>query len=111
VTDPELYGGLIRLQILHHAAEGPLYGLSMIEELAQHGCRLSPGTLYPILHGLEKKGYLRSTERRLGRTFRRMYRITPSGRRALKGARRKVFELFGEMFFEGLRQEKESYES
>lgn len=98
MKDRELYGGLIRLHLLHHAAEGPLYGLSMIEELARHGYRLSPGTLYPILHALEKKGYLRSIEQRLGRTARRMYRITPSGRRALNAARRKVQELFGEMF-------------
>jgi PadR family transcriptional regulator, regulatory protein PadR len=101
MTDRELYSGLIRLHLLYHAGEGPIYGTSMIEELAGHGYRLSPGTLYPILHGLEKKGYLRSTERRLGRTARRMYRITPSGRHALKGAKRKVFELFGEMFFDG----------
>ncbi len=98
MTDRELYGGLIHLHLLHHAGEGPIYGFSMIEELAGHGYKLSPGTLYPILHGLEKKGYLRSTERRLGRTARRMYRITPSGRRALEDAKRKVQELFGEMF-------------
>ena len=101
MTDRDLYGGLIRLHLLHHAAESPLYGFSMIEELGRHGYRLSPGTLYPILPGLEKKGYLRSTEQRLGRTARRMYRITPSGRRALEDAKRKVFELFGEMFFDG----------
>jgi DNA-binding PadR family transcriptional regulator len=97
----ELYGGLIRLHLLHHAAEGPIYGLSMIEELARHGYRLSPGTLYPILHGLETKGYLRSVEKRLGRTARRMYRITPSGRSALTAAKRKVRELFGELFANG----------
>lgn len=101
LKDRELYGGLIRLHLLHHAAEGALYGLSMIEELFQHGYRLSPGTLYPILHGLEKKGYLLSTEQRLGRTARRMYRITPTGRRALNAAKRKVRELFGELFAEG----------
>ena len=28
----------------------------MIEELARHGYPMSPGTLYPLLHGLEKKG-------------------------------------------------------
>jgi len=38
----------------------------MIEELAGRGYKLSPGTPYPILHGLEKKGYLRSNERRIG---------------------------------------------
>jgi DNA-binding PadR family transcriptional regulator len=100
VKDRELYGGLIRLHLLHHASEGPLYGLSMIEELARHGYRLSAGTLYPILHGLEKKGYLRSHEQRFGRTARRMYRITPSGRRAFNAAKRKVRELFGELFEE-----------
>src|SRR5208337_4519082 len=68
--------------LLHHASARPLYGLAMIEELARHGYRLSPGTLYPILRRLEKKGYLRSAERRLGRMARRMYRITPSGRGA-----------------------------
>jgi len=70
----------------------------MIEELAGRGYKLSPGTLYPILHGLERKGYLHSNERRLGRTARRMYQITPSGRRALEDAKSKVCELFGEMF-------------
>src|SRR5450631_2781626 len=98
MTDRGFYGGQIRLHLLHHASARALYGLAMIEELARHGYRLSPGTLYPILHGLEKKGYLRSTERRLGRTARRMYRITPRGRRALEGAKQKVHELFGEMF-------------
>jgi DNA-binding PadR family transcriptional regulator len=98
MTDRYLYRGLIRLHLLHHVAARPLYGLAMIEELGRLGYRLSPGTLYPILHGLEKKGYLRSSVRRIGRTARRMYRITSSGRRALDGAKRKVYELFGEMF-------------
>jgi PadR family transcriptional regulator, regulatory protein PadR len=89
MTDRELYGGLIRLHLLHHASARPIYGFAMIEELARHGYRLSPGTLYPILNGLEEKGYLRSIER-LGRTARRMYRITPSGRRALEGAKQKI---------------------
>ncbi len=107
MTDRYLYVGMIRLHLLHHAGEGPIYGFSMIEELARHGYRLSPGTLYPILHGLEKRGYLRSTERRLGHTARRMYRITPSGRRALERAKRKVYELFGEMFFDGAKANRE----
>jgi PadR family transcriptional regulator, regulatory protein PadR len=107
MTDRDLYGGLIRLHLLHHAAVRPIYGFSMIEELGRHGYQVSPGTLYPILHGLEKKGYLRSIERRLGHTARRMYEITPSGRRALKGAKRRVYELFGEMFFDGAKADHE----
>ncbi|HEU5017077.1 MAG TPA: PadR family transcriptional regulator [Pseudolabrys sp.] len=93
----ELLSGLIRLHILHHAAEGGIYGQWMIEELARHGYRLSPGTLYPMLHAMERKGYLRSRERRAGRSARRLYRATPLGRRALALAKEKVRELFSEI--------------
>jgi DNA-binding PadR family transcriptional regulator len=98
MDDKSLYVGLIRLHILHHAAEEPLYGTWIAEELARHGYKLSAGTLYPILHGLESKGYLRSYLKRNGKSGRRMYTITPLGRRAVKSARRRVHELFGEMF-------------
>ena len=54
----DLLTGFIRLHILHHAAEHEIYGQWMIDELAHHGYRLSPGTLYPMLHAMEKKGYL-----------------------------------------------------
>lgn len=58
--DCDLYSSLVRLHVLHHAAEEPNFGLGMIEELARHGYRISPGSLYPRLHGLELKGYLRA---------------------------------------------------
>jgi len=94
----ELYSGLIRLHILHHAVEEPIFGLGIIEELGRHGYKLSPGTIYPILHGLEHKGYVRSTEERAGKTARRVYRATAKGRKALAAAKEKVRELFGELF-------------
>lgn len=93
-----LYAGLIRLLVLHHAVQEPVYGLALIEELARHGYRLSAGTLYPILHGLEKKGYLKSMERSLNGTKRRIYHATPAGRRALRSAKSRVRDLFGELF-------------
>jgi PadR family transcriptional regulator PadR len=95
--DRDLYSGLIRLHVLHHAAEGPIFGLGMIEELARHGYRISSGSLYPLLQGLEKKGYLRSAELRNGKSLRRVYRATPLGRTALKAAKKKVQELFHEL--------------
>src|SRR5215471_8263740 len=96
-AERDLYGGLIRLHILHHASRGAVFGLWFIEELAQHGYKLSPGTLYPLLHGLEQKGYLRSARERSGKSVRRMYRATPLGRKVLAAAREKVSELFGEL--------------
>jgi PadR family transcriptional regulator PadR len=97
MNDRALYGGLIRLHILHHAAEGPIFGQAMIDELARHGYRLSAGTLYPILHGMERLGYLRSRPTRSDGRARRVYRATPAGRKALIVARSRVRELFGEM--------------
>jgi DNA-binding PadR family transcriptional regulator len=96
-ADRDLYSGLIRLHVLHHAAEEPIFGLGMIEELARHGYRISPGSLYPILHSLEQKGYLRSAERRNGKSLRRVYAATPRGRKALEAAKHQVRELFHEL--------------
>lgn len=97
-NERHLYAGLIRLHVLHHATVEPIYGLEMIQELGRHGYRLSAGTLYPILHGLEARGYLTSQQKRDGRTVRRIYRATPAGRRALAAAKLKVQELFSELF-------------
>lgn len=91
----ELLKGLIRLHILHHAARDEFYGQWMIHELARHGYTLSPGTLYPMLHQLERSGYLRSREQRLGRTYRRIYRATALGKEANKVAKIQVRELTG----------------
>jgi PadR family transcriptional regulator PadR len=104
LDDKDLYSGLIRLHILHHASAAPLFGLWMVEELQHHGYKMSTGTLYPILHGLERKGYLRSEVKREGRTSRRMYSATPLGKKALKSALGKVRELFGELIGEQKRR-------
>jgi PadR family transcriptional regulator, regulatory protein PadR len=95
--DQDLYSGLIRLHVLHHAVKEPIFGLGMIEELARHGYRISPGTLYPLLHSLEKKGYLRSAEQLNGKSRRKVYRATSLGRKALAVAKNKVREVFHEL--------------
>jgi PadR family transcriptional regulator, regulatory protein PadR len=94
----ELYSGLIRLHILHHASVKSIFGLEMMEELSRHGYRVGAGTLYPILHGLERKGWLNSFRESKGGRSRRVYRATPQGRKALSAAKEKVLELFGELF-------------
>ena len=99
-TDRDLYSGLIRLHVLHHAAKEPVFGLGMIEELARHGYRISPGSLYPLLHGLEKRGYLRASEVRNGKSLRKVYRATARGRKALSASKNRVRELFHELIEE-----------
>jgi DNA-binding PadR family transcriptional regulator len=93
----DLYSGLIRIHILYHACRSPIFGLGMIEELLRHGYKLSPGTLYPMLHGLERRGLLRSKKVRWGRRIRRFYRATAAGEKALEVAKQKVKELLGEL--------------
>lgn len=97
MTDKDLYGGLIRLHILHHAAKEPVFGLGIMEELRHHGYEISAGTLYPMLHGLERKGYLVSRRERTAHSERRVYKITVQGHVALTDAKVKVKELFGEL--------------
>ena len=96
----EFFLGFVKIHILHHAAEGPVYGAELTIELARHGYDLSPGTLYPTLHRLLDKGYLVQEKRVIDGRARKYYTITDKGRVALTEARRKIVELVGEVLQE-----------
>ncbi|MDA8085682.1 MAG: PadR family transcriptional regulator [Nitrospiraceae bacterium] len=89
--------GFIRIHVLHHAAKEPVYGLWLIEELAHHGYKLSPGTLYPVLHALEAEGHLRSKKELHGGKVRKYYRITPKGARMLAESKERIMALVQEV--------------
>lgn len=91
----EFFLGFIRIHILHHAAREGVYGLGMIEELARHGYELSPGTMYPLLHTMERNGYLTREDRHVNGRPRKYYVVTDLGRDVLAEARLKVAELTG----------------
>ena len=95
-VDREIRLALWKLHILHHATRGPVYGLWLLEELAGHGHRLSPGTLYPILERMERNGWLRSKAAKRANA-RRNYRISAAGRRILEQLRADVDELHREL--------------
>jgi len=94
------FGGFVRLHILHHAAEESICGVGMIAELKRHGYRLGPGTLYPILHGLEQNGFLARDNTIVDGKQRKNYRITAKGRKLLAEARAKLKELVEEVLEE-----------
>lgn len=96
-SDQHLLSGLIRIHLLYHACEGPIFGLGMIEELRRHGYKLSAGTLYPMLHRLEQTGLLKSRAIRLHGRTRKVYRATAAGRRAMARTRSRVKVLFQEI--------------
>jgi DNA-binding PadR family transcriptional regulator len=52
----------MKIHTLHHAAHGEIYGLALIKKLERHGYPVSPGTMYPVLHDMERVGYLSRTE-------------------------------------------------
>lgn len=89
--------GFIRIHILHHAAKELVYGLWLIEELGRHGYKLSPGTLYPILHKLEKDKLIKSHPRTVNGKVRKYYKVTAKGLRTLSKVREKMNELIDEV--------------
>jgi PadR family transcriptional regulator len=87
-----------KVHILHHAAQRPIVGQWMLDELREHGYRVSPGTLYPVLRRMETRGWLRSRrDADRGPRARREYTLTPKGREVLTIVEGFLRELTGEM--------------
>jgi DNA-binding PadR family transcriptional regulator len=99
-TDPlarEFLLGFWKIHILHHAGEDRgVYGQWMLEELRRHGYRLSPGTLYPVLARMARRGWLKAVEPKRVRDAR-VYRITPAGAEVLRRLRSALDELQDEV--------------
>jgi len=93
----DIFLAFVRVHLLHHAAAERIYGLEMIEELRRHGYEMSPGTLYPILHGLEERGYLKSEQEVASGKIRKYYRTTAAGRKLLEQLKSKIRELGAEV--------------
>jgi len=93
----ELFTGLIRIHVLVHASHEDIFGLAMMKELENHGYRVGPGTLYPLLHGMERAGLLKSALKIVQGRKRRAYKMTASGKKALESAKSKVDELHHEL--------------
>jgi DNA-binding PadR family transcriptional regulator len=89
--------GAVALHVLHHASEGDVHGAWLSAELARHGYRISPGTLYPLLHRLEADGLIAGRDALVdGRVLRR-YHATARGRRVLTQLRGVISELADEV--------------
>ncbi len=93
----KLFLGFVQLHILHHAKKEPFFGSWMIGELSSHGYQISAGTLYPILHGLEKEGLLSVENRLEGGKVRKYYAITVAGEAVLAQGAEKAGELMREL--------------
>jgi DNA-binding PadR family transcriptional regulator len=99
-VEHELFRGFIRIHILHHAAKGQVFGQALKAELERHGYRLSFGTLYPILHRMEKDGLLARQSRTVFGRVRKYYEATDTGRQMLAKAKEYIHELVDEVLGE-----------
>jgi PadR family transcriptional regulator, regulatory protein PadR len=85
--------GMLKIFILHQASQGPVLGNKLHKALLALDYPLSPGTLYPMLHSLEKSGLLHSRIRVFKGRLRKYYDLTESGRLCLAALRRDLFAL------------------
>ena len=98
-ADKTLLSGSATLLVLSLLSGGDKYGYEMIAELearSDHTFSMMEGTLYPILHTLEKQGAVQSYEKAApsGRT-RKYYRITRSGLKLL-GEKKEEWNTFSQ---------------
>lgn len=93
----QIFHGFIRMHILFHASKERIYGMEIIEELRRHGYKAGPGTVYPILHQMEKEDYLNSQRENVGGKMRVYYCITERGEEVLTEGREMLKELVHEV--------------
>ncbi len=94
----EILLSFFKVHILHHAAEEPIYGQSIINELRRHGYDVSPGTIYPVLKRMESRGWLVATDaKRASSKDRQEYVLTGEGKKILTELCKKVAELYEEV--------------
>jgi len=90
-----------KVHILHHAEEAPVHGQWIADELRRHGYEISPGTLYPLLNRLARRGWLEcKSDSGKGIRARKDYRLTPKGRKVLRLIREQIKELYREVILE-----------
>ncbi|MBM7771559.1 DNA-binding PadR family transcriptional regulator [Actinokineospora baliensis] len=89
----EFANGALRLRVLRYAANEEVHGALLTEELAARGHRVSPGTLYPLLHRLQEAGLLKSRTEVVGGRRVRRYRTTKRGKKVLADCKAVLAEL------------------
>jgi DNA-binding PadR family transcriptional regulator len=96
-----------KIHILHHAGEAPVHGQWILTELRRHGYEISPGTLYPLLHRMDRLGWLKcKLDPAGGRRARKDYRLTGAGRKVLDLIKGQIAELHQEVVLETDRKQR-----
>ena len=89
----KIFNGVIYIHILHHGNKEAFYGSWMIEELGEHGYKVSPGTLYPVLKSMVEEGLIEKEDRNVNGKIRKYYKTTEEGAKLLADLKSNLKEL------------------
>jgi PadR family transcriptional regulator PadR len=82
-----LMSGISELLLLKLLSQEPMYGYELaraIRTTTRDAISVGEGVLYPALHGLERKGWLKAKRRLVSGRTRVYYSLTPGGRSHLE---------------------------
>jgi DNA-binding PadR family transcriptional regulator len=89
--------GFGAMRVLHMAQLSQVFGLQLMDQLAERGFEVSAGTLYPLLHQMEVSGLLSMHTETVDGKVRKYYRTTARGAEVLAEAKRQVTELLADL--------------
>jgi PadR family transcriptional regulator PadR len=89
--------GILKFFVLHQAAQSPVYGGKLKKQLLDWDYDISPGSLYPLLHALEKAQLLKSRVKIFRGRARKYYDITDEGRAVLAEVQEDLAEVLARM--------------
>jgi len=85
-SNPNFMNGVPELLILRLLKDREMYGYELVQAIrdaTRETVSLGEGVVYPVLHGLEKDGALKSRRKAVGGRTRVYYALTPAGQRRL----------------------------
>ncbi|MGP8050866.1 MAG: PadR family transcriptional regulator [Desulfobaccales bacterium] len=89
--------GMVKLIVLHQANLGPVYGGRLSRYLRGLGHAISPGSLYPLLHSMEKANLMRCHTRIFKGRARKYYELTREGQDCLEASRQEAADIVREV--------------
>jgi DNA-binding PadR family transcriptional regulator len=91
--------GLLSFLILHLLSKKRMYGSEIANEIAKRKAeKPNPGTLYPTLKDLERKGLVESFKE----GNNKYYKLTPAGREGLQKAKEFFVQAYGDIVLESM---------
>ncbi len=100
--------GMLSLFVMHRAGQEPVYGGALSKSLQAMGYNISSGSLYPLLHSLERKRLLRCRTCIIRGRVRKYYQLTENGHSCLDIIRGDLTGLVREIILDEIKPEPQT---